>query len=203
MVPGVIVNNDGNQYVFKLSEIKKYSSNKFYMELNAKYYRNKDKIPIEKETIASITNRIEKKIQTNNKTEKAKNKIKWDTRKNEDNCFLFALKCVFPMFNDQKYLTMFKNKQASDQIELANQELESIGQGLKYVTSVDAVVNRFVKHNKGIKLIIFCLDATLIHAEAIKDDTFMQELQPYIVNLIRRKCTIKVYRKLVDDVIER
>lgn len=108
----------------------------------------------------------------------------------------------FPVFNDKKYLTMFKNMQTSDQIELANRELKSIEQGLKYVGSVDTVVNKFVKQNKGIKLIIFCIDGTLIHAEAIQDSKFMAKLQPHIVNLIRRKCTIKIYSKLVEDVIE-
>ena len=30
----------------------------------------------------------------------------------------------------------------------------------------------------------------------------MAKLQPHIVNLIRRKCTIKIYSKLVEDAIE-
>ena len=134
------------------------------------------------------------KKRNNTQRLKIKQFIRWDERKNQDTCFIHALKSITNHMNHIKYFDLFKMLEVKEQIRLANFFLKRHGKFLSLKNCVEDNVQKYVKKCKDACLLIFWEEGDDVHTEAVKDGKFVNELDPKIELMSKKTCKIREFR---------
>ena len=118
---------------------------------------------------------------------------------NEDNCFLFALKAVEPVFRKEEYYFQFKNLETSMQIKLTNDILKPHRRKLYYNNEDYGPVWTYLKNRRFTGILIFWEHGGDIHAEGIKDGKVVEKPQPHVYSMMFRNCEIREFKLVTLD----
>ena len=116
--------------------------------------------------------------------------INYEKKKNENNCFLFALLGISDNFSIHNHAKYFKNHNLSTQIELANDVLIKSGLKLKEKNISYQTLRSKIKTISGNSILIMYNSNLDIHAEAIIDNQFTEYSQDIIYDYIDESLTI-------------
>ena len=121
-----------------------------------------------------------------------------DYNYNEGNCFLHALKSIEPIYRDKQYDLVFKDKSTPEQVNLADEILRNHGKKLRLIKSGSTTVYKYMKNNKGTKLLIFWEHGGFIHAEGFIDGKTVEKPQIHVKMMMARKCQIREF--IITDI---
>lgn len=150
----------------------------------------------------------EKLYKMNEKNKKIfMNSIRLDILKNSENCLIHALRKISNYFNDFNNFKIFKKLTMMNQILKVNEILNAKGEKLILVKSANQKIEKYITNCRGKSLLVFWNDYDIIHCEAINDGVIIEDLEPLVKEMIKKKTQIrefkivhmKDYIDLVDD----
>jgi tetratricopeptide (TPR) repeat protein len=135
---------------------------------------------------------VEDKYLRMNKMDRQKYRkmLTYEKKKNEDNCFLFALLGISNKFTIFKNANTFKNKSLSRQIELANEVLVKDGLILREKSITNQTLKSKIKTVIGESILIMYNSDLDVHAEAVVNGQFTDYVQDIISSYMEENLTI-------------
>ena len=120
-----------------------------------------------------------KKLSLSRKTEFRRNNY-YEAFKNENNCFLFALKAILDIFPIKQHALTFKNLPLFVQINKANTILKEFQMQLVHVSTQIEILSFAIKKIVGKSILIFYNQNSPVHAESIVEGEFSEYFQEAI-----------------------
>ena len=119
--------------------------------------------------------------------------------RNEENCFLYALKELTDIFKSKEHKATFKNMNLSLQFRTANMILEEHGKELVQIREAKGYLENFLKTSLGYTMVAFYSDEIEAHAEGLFDgnviDIKRNGIKPYLDEILTMKEYIIVVKK--------
>jgi hypothetical protein len=121
-------------------------------------------------------------------------KLQNDIRLNENNCFIYAIRCISNSFPLREYEQTFKNLSLALQMHIANKRLKEKDHAeLHYVGYFDEVLDDVIKSLKDKCLIVYQNMSRKAHIEAVEDFKILFNGVVVNENELKEKKIVRVY----------
>ena len=120
--------------------------------------------------------------------------IRYDERRNQDKCFIVALRKITCIFGRFYYDYIFKLFELKEQLRLANFFLKCIRMCISLKNCTEEKPINYVKSCKGKGILVFWQDNEDVHTEAYLDGNFIEPIEEEVKHMLRRKMNIREFR---------